>query len=139
MSDANVELARRSFEAWNQRDVAWFIDNGTEDFEFFPAIVTGVEGQGSAVRGEDQVRQHFADLDETWESFVLDQDEYREVGEQVVCIVRLRARGRGSGLEMDLPVAMALWFRGDKMARAQSFLDVDQALEAASKDLEEVR
>jgi ketosteroid isomerase-like protein len=133
MSEANVELARRSFEAWSRRDVEWFVDNTTPDFEFVPAVVATVEGQGSAVRGEEQIRRFFADLDEPWESFVVDEDEYREVGEQVVCLSRLRARGRGSGVELDQPMAMVLWFGGDKLARAQSFLDVDQAVAAAAE------
>jgi ketosteroid isomerase-like protein len=133
MSDAKVELARRSVVAWEQRDADWFIDNSIEDFEFVPAIVTGVEGRGRAVRGADQIRRHLAELDDPWESFHIDALEYREVGEQVVCIVRLRARGRGSGIEVDQPVAMALWFDGDKLARAQSFLDVDEAMAAAKE------
>ena len=131
MSDAKLELARASVEAWGQRDAEWFIANSTPDFEFFPAILTGVEGQGSSVRGAEGIRQFFSDLDEPWESFQIDVDEYREIGEQVVCVTRLRAKGRGSGVELDQSVAMALWFRDGKLARAQSFLDVDQALSAA--------
>ena len=96
MSDANVELARRSVEAWSQRDAEWFVDNCTPDFEFVPAVITGVEGQGGAVRGAEQIRQFFADLDEPWESFVIDEVEYREVDEQVVCVGRLRAKGEAA-------------------------------------------
>ncbi len=131
MSEAKLELARRSVAAWEQRDAEWFIDNSTEDFEFVPAIVSGVEGR--AVRGADQIRRHLADLDEPWESFHIDALEYREVGEQVVCIVRLQARGRGSGIEVDQPVAMVLWFREGKLARAESFLDTDAAIDAAAE------
>jgi ketosteroid isomerase-like protein len=130
MSEAKLELARRSVVAWEKRDAEWFIDNSTEDFEFVPAIVSGVEGH--TVRGADQIRRHLADLDEPWETFHIDALEFREVGEQVVCIVRLQARGRGSGIEVDQPVAMALWFDGDKLVRAQSFLDVDAAVDAAA-------
>jgi ketosteroid isomerase-like protein len=134
MSDAKLELARASVEAWGQRDAEWFIANSTPDFEFFPAIVTGVEGQGSSVRGADGIRQFFSDLDEPWESFRIDVEEYREIGEQVVCVTRLRAKGRGSGVELDQPVAMALWFRDGKLARAQSFLDLEAAVQAAGQE-----
>jgi ketosteroid isomerase-like protein len=134
MSDAKLELARASVEAWGQRDAEWFIANSTPDFEFFPAIVTGVEGQGSSVRGADEIRQFFSELDELWETFRIDVEEYREIGEQVVCVTRLHAKGRGSGVEFDQPVAMVLWFRDGKMARAQSFLDRSAATEAASQE-----
>jgi ketosteroid isomerase-like protein len=134
MSDAKLELARASVEAWGQRDAEWFIANSTPDFEFFPAIVTGVEGQGSSVRGAEGIRQFFSDLDEPWESFQIDVDEYREIGEQVVCVTRLRAKGRASGVELDQRVAMALWFRDGKLTRAESFLDLESAVEAAGQE-----
>ena len=134
MSARKVELAGRAFEAWSQRDAEWFVDNCTPEFEFVPAVLTGVEGQGGAVRGAERIRQFFADLDEPWESFVIDEVEYREVDEQVVCIGHLRAKGRGSGVELDQPVAMTLWFRDDKLAQARSFLDHTAAIEAAGQE-----
>jgi ketosteroid isomerase-like protein len=134
MSDANVELARRSLVAWNQRDAEWFVDNTTPDFNFVPAVITMVEGQGSAVRGPESIRRFLADLDEPWESFVVDEVEFREVDEQVICVGRLHAKGRGSGVELDQPIAMVLWFGGDKIDRARSFLDVDAATEAAQNE-----
>jgi ketosteroid isomerase-like protein len=135
LSDENIELARRSFQAWSERDMEWFVDNSTPEFAFVPGVVGEVEGQEeSAVRGAEGIRGHFATLDEPWETFDVDIDEYREVGEQVVCIGRVRAKGRGSGLELDQPIAMALWFRGDKIDRAQSFLDPTAAIEAAGQE-----
>jgi ketosteroid isomerase-like protein len=137
MSGTNVELARKSLAAWNERDVEWFVDNTTPDFEFVPAVITTVEGEGGAVRGVEQIRRFFAGLDEPWESFVVDEVEFREVDEQVVCVGRLRAKGRGSGVELDQPIAMALWFRDGKIARARSFLDPDEGLAAAKEALPE--
>jgi ketosteroid isomerase-like protein len=138
MSEANVELARRSFEAWCRRDADWFVENTTPEFEFVAAVMTTVEGEGGTVRGgEEGIRQYFTVLDEPWESFVVDEDEYREVDEQVVCVGRLRAKGRGSGVEFDQPIAMVLWFGGDKIARARSFLDVDEAMAGAKEALPE--
>ncbi len=134
MTNANLELARRAFEAWDERDAEWFVENCTPEFEFIPAVVSGVEGPGGAVRGVDAIRQFFADLDEPWESFVIGGVEYREVDEQVVCVGQLHAKGRGSGLELDQPVAMTLWFRGDKLVRARSFLDPTAATEAARQE-----
>jgi ketosteroid isomerase-like protein len=134
MSDAKLELARRSFEAWSDRDAVWFVENTTPEFEFVAAVMTTVEGEAGTVRGgEKGIRQYFTILDEPWESFVVDEMEYREVDDQVVCVGRLRAKGRGSGVEFDQPIAMVLWFRGDKIAHAHSFLDVDAAIDAAAE------
>ena len=128
-----MELAREAFEAWSRRDADWFVENCTPDFEFHPIVITGVEGQGGAVRGGEGIRRFFAELDEPWESFLLEDVEYREVDGQVICVGQLYAKGRGSGLELDQPMAMALWFRDGKIARARSFLDPAAATEAASQ------
>ena len=138
MSDANVALARESFQAWCRRDAKWFVENTKPEFEFTAAVMSTVEGEAGKVRGgEEGIRQYFAILDEPWESFVVDEDEYREVDDQVVCVGQLHAKGRGSGLELDQPIAMVLWFEGDKIARARSFLDLDEAMEAAKAPLPE--
>jgi ketosteroid isomerase-like protein len=134
MSEAKVGLARRSFEAWSRRDAKWFVENTTPEFEFVAAVMTTVEGESASVRGGEQgIRRYFSILDEPWESFVVDEMEYREVDDQVVCVGRLRAKGRGSGVEFDQSIAMVLWFGDGKIARARSFLDVDQAMAAAAE------
>ena len=137
MSDTNVELARTGWDIWRRRDFDRLEELAVEDFEFVPAIAASVEG--GAVHGIEGSRRFFESLDETWESFEIDADEFREVGDRVLVDGRVRARGRGSGVDLEQPFLQVVWFRDGKIARVQSFLDRDQALEAASKDLEEVR
>jgi ketosteroid isomerase-like protein len=83
----------------------------------------------------EQIRQFFANLDEPWESFAVDEVEFREVNDQVICVGQLRAKGRGSGVELDQPIAMVLWFGDGKIAQARSFLDVDAATDAARQEM----
>ena len=132
-----MQLARTGFEAWFSGDVKTLEEIATEDVEFVPAIAAGVEG--GVVRGLDGVRRFLEELAETWERFEMEDAEFHEVGEQVVTTARLRAKGRGSGVELDHPISNVVWFREGKVARLQSFLDPEQALEAAAKDLDEVR
>jgi ketosteroid isomerase-like protein len=136
VSGTRVDLARRGWDLWRSRDFDALGEMTIEDFVFVPAIAASVEG--GAVHGIEGSRRFFEGLDETWESFDIDSEEFREVGDRVLVVGRVRAKGRGSGLELDQPIAMVVWFRGDKIARIQSFLDSDQAHEAASKELEEV-
>ena len=137
MSDSRVEIATRAFEAWERRDFDSFDEYAVADFEFVPAIASGVEG--GSFDGIEGVRRFFESLDEAWESFRVVTEEFHEVGGRVLISSRVQARGRGSGLELDQPLHNVVWFEGDKFARVQSFLDRDQALDAASKKLEEVR
>jgi ketosteroid isomerase-like protein len=137
VSAERVDLARTGWDLWRSRDFDALDEVTIEDFVFVPAIAASVEG--GAVHGNEGSRRFFAALDETWESFEIDAEEFREVGDQVLVVGRVRAKGRGSGLELDQPIAMVVWFLGEKIARIQSFLDADQAHEAASKELEELQ
>jgi ketosteroid isomerase-like protein len=105
----------------------------TSDFEFIPAIASGVEG--GVVRGPDEFRRFFADLDETWETFRLEAEDLREVGERVLTRARVLAKGRASGIELDQPIFSVCSFQDGKLSRMHTFLDETAAVEAASKEV----
>ena len=132
MSSANVDLARQAHDAWTRGDLDAVEAVTAEDLEFVPAVAAGVEG--GSVRGRDEVRAFFEHLSETWETFQVDVDEIRGVGDQVLMLGHVRAKGRGSGLELDQPMLTVIWFRDGKVARMQSFLDENAALEAAEQE-----
>jgi ketosteroid isomerase-like protein len=107
------------------------IEVSTPDFEFVPAIASGVEG--GSIKGPDEFRRFFDEMQETWEIFRLQVDEFREVGDRVIGFGRLTAKGRGSELELDQPIYSVVWFREGKVARLQSFLDESAAWAAAGE------
>jgi ketosteroid isomerase-like protein len=131
MSDAPLDVARRGYASWTAGDIDGMLELATPDFEFVPAIAATVEG--GSIKGHDEFRRFFADLDETWETFHISADEFREAGGHVLSIGRLTAKGRGSELELDQPIYTVLWFRGDRVARMQSFLD-ESAAQAAVEE-----
>jgi ketosteroid isomerase-like protein len=136
LSGDRIKLAQEAVDAWNRRDADWVIANSVPDIEFLPAVAGSLEGETQrVVRGRDGFRRFFSDLDETWEQFEIEAEEFREVGDALVTLCRVHAKGRASGLELDQPMAMVSWLRGDKFARAQSFLDLDEALEAAREQV----
>jgi ketosteroid isomerase-like protein len=129
VSDVRIELAGQGVEAWNRRDIDWLRSNGTADFEFVPAVAATVEG--GSVKGADGLARFFEEMDETWETFRLEPEDFRLVGEVVLFHGRVIAKGRGSGVELDQPIASVVRFRDEKIARMQSYLDLEEALAAA--------
>jgi ketosteroid isomerase-like protein len=129
MSEENVQLARDGFEAWLQRDFDRLDEMCVSDFEFVPAIAAGVDG--GSLRGRDEIEHFFEGLDEIWETFRIDTNEFRAVGERVLGLGHVTAKGRVSGLELDQPIFTVLSIRDGKLVRMQSFLDEQAALEAA--------
>jgi ketosteroid isomerase-like protein len=71
----------------------------------------------------------WADWAETWDSYVYRISEYRDLGDWVLTLTDVRARGRGG-----IPVEMRtfeLWQpRDGKIARYRAFLTEQEALEA---------
>jgi uncharacterized protein len=91
--------------------------------------------EGRSIRGPEQIRRFFAELDETWETFRIDAEEFRDLGDHVMTTGRLTAKGRGSELELDHPIYSVLWLRDGKFARIQSYLDREAAEAAAQEPL----
>jgi len=120
MSDTALDVARRGYASWTAGDVDGMLELTTPDFEFVPAIAATVEG--GSIRGDNEFRRFFADLNETWETFRISVEDFREIGGRVMAIGRLTAKGRGSELELDQPFYSVLWFQGDRITRMQSFL-----------------
>jgi ketosteroid isomerase-like protein len=129
-TESNLEVARRGYEGWAAGDIEAMLEVSSSDVEFVPAIAGSVEG--GSTKGHDEFRRFFDALGETWDTFRLQVDEFHEVGDRVIGIGRLTAKGRGSELELDQPIYSVLWFRDGKVVRMQSFLDREAAEAAAS-------
>ncbi|HEY6771104.1 MAG TPA: nuclear transport factor 2 family protein [Solirubrobacterales bacterium] len=135
MTRSRIEIARESIDAWNRRDVEWLVETASPDFEFVPLIASSVEGEAGVVRGSEEFRRFFVELDETWEVFHLETEEMEEVGDAVLVRSHLQAKGRGSGVELDQPLFSLLRFEGDVPVSLQGFADRESALAAAGEEV----
>ena len=68
---------------------------------------------------------------EAWEERHFEPVDVIETPDGAVVFLRIIARGRSSGVPVDLEVAHVLTMRNDKVVRVQAFLDREQALRAA--------
>jgi ketosteroid isomerase-like protein len=135
-SASKVQVAREMTEAWRRADVERLLELTAPEFEFISMMYAAVEPKAASVRGADAFREFFADLHDTWETFEVEPHEFREVGDHVFAESHLRAKGRGSGVELDQPLFTCFWFGEDGLVRSQSFLDEDAALAAISERAE---
>ncbi len=87
--------------------------------------------EGNAYRGHDGVRQMLADLAEDWTFVQMDAEDFREADDQVVMLGRLRARGRASGMDLDVPIGVVWTLRDGKVLRKRTFSEQGDALRAA--------
>jgi ketosteroid isomerase-like protein len=128
MSQEYVETYRRAVDAANRRDLDALLDEFDSDVEWHPALV----GLGAEVyRGEAGVREMFRDVDENLASAVAEVFEVRDLGERVLALGRLRARGHESGAQAEVSFNQLVDFKHGKVIRLRTFLDRQEALQAA--------
>jgi ketosteroid isomerase-like protein len=126
-----VDVARRVIDAYNRRDLdILFAEPATPDFEWYPAITRALDG-GVGYRGREGVEKFAADTRENWEELQSLPQEFRDLGNRVVVLGRLKGRGKGSGAPVDTPYAGIPDFRGDRIWRHRVYLDRGEGLRAA--------
>jgi ketosteroid isomerase-like protein len=101
----------------------------TPDFAWFPALPGTVEGDG--YQGREGIETYFEEIANTWEELRVLGGEFRDLGDRVVVLGRTEGRGRGSGVQVDSPLAMVFDLLGGKMSRVLTYLDHGEALRAA--------
>jgi ketosteroid isomerase-like protein len=129
MSQENVQIVRRVYDAAGQRDADAI-------FALYdPEVELDVSRLGLAdlnvYHGHDGLRSLFRELSETWGEIEYSYEELIDAGEQVVALVTRHARGRASGVDVERPFTLVWTVREGKVVRVVWFLDRDQALQAA--------
>jgi ketosteroid isomerase-like protein len=131
VSRENLAAAKRFYEARNRGDVEAVLAECTPDVEWHPHLASL---GGQPIRGHDGVRAYMASLADDWEHFRHEPIEFFEAGDKVVAFLDTLARGRGSGVDVEVPVAHVLTFSDGKCSGYVSYHDREEALRAAGVD-----
>lgn len=128
MSEENVEIALAAVDAWNRRDHEAWLALWDEEAEFYPLRA---QLEGESYRGHDGLERFLSDMAEDWEEVRFEIDETQDAGEQVVGIGRFMARGRASGVDLNVPLGVFTRMRRGKIVYTRLFSEPTDALEAA--------
>lgn len=129
MSRENVEVVRRTFEV-GVRDVDALLEFFDPAVEWVPVPQSLLAGE--SYRGHDGVRRLWEDLFSAWEKYEAEALDYRDLGDQVAVITRIRARS-AHGLELDEVWSALFTLKAAKIIRFQGFADRAGALAAATR------
>ena len=125
MSQENVENFKRANGAFNRRDV-----NGVLE-AVDPEVVWHSAWMGSVYRGHQGVREWIEEVDESLDEINAEFPELRDLGDRLLALGHFRGLGKESRVEIESPVAYLVEFKDGKVSRVQTYLDRDEALEAA--------
>jgi ketosteroid isomerase-like protein len=123
VSQENVEVVRRSVEAYLRGDVAASFADATSDVVWNPV-------EAGELQGYEQVRAYFAEWEDVWDDYDMEAEEIRALGTKVVVTFRFRGRGKGSGVPIDQRTYNVYTVRDGKIMRVDEYAD-RAALEAA--------
>jgi len=123
-----VQLALAAAEAWNRGDREALVMLFDEEAEFYPFRA---QLEGESYQGHDGLERFLRELAEDFENVRFEIDEARDAGAQVVGIGRFRARGRASGVDLNVPLGVLTKVREAKILYMRFFTEPADALEAA--------
>jgi uncharacterized protein len=128
MSEENVEIMRKGFEALRRGGVDALVDFIHPEFEAESPPELSVEPQ--TYRGPEGIRAWFAGFDDAVEDVRLEPEEFIDAGERVVVPVRLAVKGRESGIEAEQRLVQVWTLRDGRAIRIEAYADKSSALAA---------
>jgi ketosteroid isomerase-like protein len=129
MSQENVQMLRRGFDAYNRGDVDAVVADFASDCEY---VASGALPGGRGVyQGPEGYKQFIGWLRDEFEDARLDVNDVIDAGDRVLASLTLRGRGRQSGAATSWDVWQVWTIRDGRIVRGQAFTDKTEALEAA--------
>ena len=127
MSQENVEVVRRTMDAYNTRDLGAYFDLISESVRFRSRF----SAMGRVYRGHDDLRRYFAELDDVWSRYEMRVLRLVPAGRQVAALCHLYAVGRESDLQVEENSAIVFTLEAGKIVRIDAYPTHAEALEAA--------
>jgi ketosteroid isomerase-like protein len=129
VSQATLNNIERAYEAMSRLDAEALVAVCDPEVEFRWRIA---EADDVTYRGHDGVRDYIASLAEAFEWILTEPLDVIEEGDRAVVCNLFRARGRGSGAEVEERFFQALRFRDHRSVWWAFYLSKAEALEAVS-------
>jgi ketosteroid isomerase-like protein len=128
MSEENVATVRAIWDAVNRGDLDEAFSYAPDDFVADWSASEAPEA--GLYRGREAVKQRFEDTGEAWSEMEYFESEIVDAGDHVVRVGGVRARGAGSGAEVNASGAQVWAFRDGIPVSVTLFQNKQEALEA---------
>jgi ketosteroid isomerase-like protein len=128
MSQENVELTYRAFDALNRREFDAFLALMDDDVEVVPRM-SAIEGE-SGYRGHDGVRSWWNSLLDVFPDYTMELVDVRDLRDLTFATFHARGHGAGSATPTDQPAWIVIRWRRGKGVWWRTFNARAEALEA---------
>jgi uncharacterized protein len=128
MSQDDIEALRHAYEAFNRRDLDELSRFFDSDAYWVPSA--SVWGAGKTYHGHEGLAELFRDLGSEWRSFESYPEDFREAGDHILVLGRIRAERSSDGRQIDSDTAWIWEMRDGRALRLQAYSDPAKAFEA---------
>ncbi len=132
MSQENVEIVLRTFEALNRGDIDQALAQEADD-DFVMDWSNSIGPAKGVYRGKAEIRRFWGWFADAFDVIDWEPQEFIEIGEgRLIVVTRTRVRGRGSGVAAEVVGAQLWTIRATgKVGRIVMYQSKAEALEAA--------
>jgi uncharacterized protein len=128
MSEENIEVVRRSIDAFNRGDRDDWLADFAPEAEWH---TTGRFPDAGVYRGREGLERFWAELQEDIEELSVSVSDIRAIGDTVFVAGMGGGRGKRSKAHSEESIWYVVTLRDGRIVRVQGFTDRDGALEAA--------
>jgi ketosteroid isomerase-like protein len=127
MSQENVQIIHRGYEAWNRGDMAAVLEGFDPSFEWWER---GDSFHATVRRGHDGLRGGWAEIAESFSEFRMDPKEFIDAGDYVIVPIHRVGTGRASGALIEEDEVHVYRMRDGKAVELREYHEKQEALEA---------
>ena len=127
MSQENVEIVRRGYDALSRGDTAAVFEGYDPAVEHWDRAD---DPDATVRRGRDAVAAAYAELAESYAELRIEPTEFIDAGDCVVVPVRVTVRGRASGAVADGDQVFVYRLRAGKVTEVREYREKAEALKA---------
>ena len=127
MSEENLEIVQRGYEAFNSKDADAYIALSHPDISFSP-MTAGVQG---SLRGHAAIRTWLAEMAETFAESKVVANEFEVVEDVVIVHATFHGRGHSSDAAVAQPLVHVVRIRDGLVTWFGAYRDRAEALQAA--------
>jgi ketosteroid isomerase-like protein len=132
VADEDFEVIRRAWAALSRDDEEAFFQELAEDVE---AVPFGAAMEGKSYRGHEGCRDWLHnEIQASWDYFKVTPEDFRRVGDTILVTGRWHVRGKGSGVELDIPATWLIEVRDGKIGFWQTYTDRSEAMRDAGAE-----
>src|SRR5262245_61320063 len=129
MSQENVEIARRNFDAFSRGDLEGALDDLSPEFEFRPS--GRFMDTQQTYRGREGYVDFWRGFRAAWEEITISVERIEDLDDRVLTLGTFHGTGSESGVEVNAEAAWLHTIKDGLIVHIRSFATWNEALEAA--------